>query len=91
MTRRTRRGTGTKRPWHVFVRDIGPTFTYATEERARAKVAELREEYGFIVLTGPCPRSVIGWERTNFVHEKEPYVEVLTDGQGWVRTGQIQK
>lgn len=36
-----RRGTGTRRPHKAFVHDIGPTFSYATAERAHAKAAEL--------------------------------------------------
>lgn len=31
----------TRRPWTVFVHDIGPTFTFATEERARSRAEAL--------------------------------------------------
>lgn len=43
-----------KRPWTAWVRSIGPTFTYATEERAVAKARELvAEEYLEVVVWGP--------------------------------------
>lgn len=35
----------TTRPWKVFVHDIGPTFTYASPEKAHAKAAGLVPEY----------------------------------------------
>lgn len=43
-----------KRPWTVWVRSIGPTFTFATEERAAARARELVErEYLEVVVWGP--------------------------------------
>jgi hypothetical protein len=44
----------TARPWTAWVRSIGPTFTFATEERAVARARELVErEYLEVVVWGP--------------------------------------
>lgn len=37
----SRRRPGTRRPWKVFVHSIGPKFSYATEDKARAMAARL--------------------------------------------------
>lgn len=32
-----------RRPWVVFVRDIGPTYTFASEDRARQRAIDLTD------------------------------------------------
>ena len=41
--------TTTRRPWKVFVRDIGPTFAFATEVAARERALQLVSPVGFKV------------------------------------------
>ncbi len=42
--------SGRRRPWRVFVRSIGPSFSYATEDRARTKAIALADEYAEILV-----------------------------------------
>lgn len=55
--------SGTRRPWRVFVMSIGPSFSFGSEERARAKALELTRGYHEIRLYNadaalPCWRDV---------------------------------
>lgn len=99
MKNRRRTGTGTPRPWRVFVRDIGPTFSFANEADARARALALTQgqvtigkrlygPYSRVEVSGPCPREVYGWERTVYRYDKPSFVEVWSrteHGAGWVR------
>jgi hypothetical protein len=69
------------RPWKVFVRDIGPMTSFATEDRAHARARDLTAgEYAEVVvwLTGDDPM-----RRTVYRHDAEPRTEVLSFGR-WV-------
>lgn len=55
--------TRTRRPWHVFVRSVGPTYTFATEERAHERARRLVPEYAEVLvyavgLDAPLERTV---------------------------------
>lgn len=82
MTPRRRRG-GTRRPWTVFVHDIGPTFTYATEERAHAKAQALAgapDYYGKVTVYNAL---AFPPERTRYGFDMEPVAERF-EPSGWV-------
>lgn len=62
-----------KRPWVVFVRDIGPTFTFASEANARQRACDLTAaEYAEVHV----------W--THEIHADDPHLlrrSIYRDGQ----------
>lgn len=67
-----------KRPWTVFVLDVGPTATFATEDRARQRASEWTStEYVAAVVT--ATGSDFG-RRSTFRHGVEVRREVFADG-----------
>jgi hypothetical protein len=73
---------GTKRPWKVFVHDIGPTFSYATEVRARERAQDLVSPkgpdcYGKVTVYDVFRTPI---QRTLYQFEKEPVEQVLRGG-----------
>lgn len=66
--------TKRRRPWKVFVHDIGPTFTFASAERAHAKAQEVMEAEHYAMIT-VYDASDTKLERTAYRFDQEPVVE----------------
>lgn len=79
-----------ERPWKVFVRDIGPTYSFASEEAAH-KRARLLVGPEFVlngVLVGAWADVLVYNYRTAISHtryrpDRKPVVEHLVEGR-WV-------
>jgi hypothetical protein len=86
------------RPWTVFVRDIGPTFTFATEAAARQRAEALTGENEILVnhRVHGCYKEVILYEvrytgpvdldRWVYRYGKPTLYEKLNDKGQWVKT-----
>lgn len=73
-----------RRPWKVFVRDVGPTFSFARPEDAHARAAGLVEgEYADVIVFGTddpiAPLATM--RRTRYRPGVAPVEEHLVDGQ----------
>lgn len=78
-------GSPMRRPWKVFVFDIGPSFSFASEERAVERASALvASEYAAVSVyqVDQEIRSATGLTRTVFRHDAEPTVERF-DGRRW--------
>lgn len=84
--------TKRRRPWHVFVRDIGPTYTFGTEEAANRRAVDLvttGDVHNAGAVYGEVLVYSVGreWEnpprRRVHRYEKSPVDEMLVDGR-WV-------
>lgn len=82
----------TKRPWKVFVRAIGPTFSYASEAGAHAKAAALVAADGPDRFAKVDVYSIEEWGaggqlvRVQYRYGQEPARQVLVesgDQIGW--------
>lgn len=72
-----------QRPWKVFVQQIGPSFSFATEDRAHARALELSVEYATIevwhsVMDGGNLRE--RWE----YRDGQCFRQFLSSDLGWV-------
>lgn len=66
------------RPWKAFVRDIGPTYSFATAERAHARARDLVGDYAEVLVYavgGDLERWVYRYDREG------PRRQVFLDGQ----------
>lgn len=71
------------RPWKVFVRDVGPIFSFGTEAPARRRAEALAREYAEVLVydvspTTPLTRSVYRFGR------EAPLEERFEDGT-WIK------
>lgn len=85
--------SATRRPWVVHVRDVGPTYTFAHEARARALAARLVGpefvhgrhlvgNYGEVVVYENGVMALDDWARTVYRPEGAT-VERWERGKGW--------
>jgi hypothetical protein len=72
-----------RRPWRVHVRDIGPSFSYASEEKARAKAIALVTpgtqdgSYAEVLVSHDAePFGVMPWYRTVYNGPDDYHVEL---------------
>ena len=77
------------RPWRVFVRDIGPSFSFSTEERARARAVALTDgslpdTYAEVLVYSVTPARPETWRRTIYRPNQEPVTQELRAGS-WGR------
>lgn len=74
---------GVRRPWKVFVRSVGPTFTFASEAAANARAAALVAEDGPDRYAAVDVYCVDQWatggplERVQYRYGEEPVRQVL--------------
>lgn len=68
---------GVRRPWKVFVRDIGPTFSFATPIRAHARAAELVGEFAEVLVYSTEGER----RRTVYRYDRPARDEVFEEGQ----------
>lgn len=66
-----------RRPWRVFVQEIGPTYSFANESRARARAEELieRERYAAVDVYQADERAP--FRRTRYRFDAPPVEQVL--------------
>jgi hypothetical protein len=80
-----------RRPWKVHVREIGPTYTFADEDRARARAVALTAEYSRIdVYNSRAWSGTVGddtWVMDCYTHTGIEHLHLDTDPWGWVVTG----